>query len=124
MNWLATLSLVLMAPYYMPQEQGNVPQLLNQFQNPQYTWQQIEAAKKIVALHDPRVLSTLAPDLKDPDRRRRANAAFIFASLGDDQGFKMLDYSLTDKSARPRGEITSGNWMLKAQIASDRYYAV
>jgi hypothetical protein len=76
-------------------------QLLDQFQNTLVFWQQFEIAKRIVALHDPSVLLELVRWLNHEDRHLRGNAAFIFASLGDDRGFEGIRAILTDRSYRP-----------------------
>jgi HEAT repeat protein len=70
--------------------------------------------------------------LERPDRHRRGNAAFVFASLGDARGFETLRAMLTDRSDRPEGQgvpgvsfnTSSPSWRLAAQIRTDRYYAV
>jgi HEAT repeat protein len=58
--------------------------------------------------------------------RRRGNAAFIFASLGDDQGFQVIKAILEDRSSkRAVFEIDStGRPSPRQQIRADRYYAV
>jgi HEAT repeat protein len=106
------------------QKSPTAPELVEQFKNTKYFWQQFEVAKKIVALHDTSVLQELAEWLNHEDRHRRGNAAFIFASLGDDRGFEVIRAILTDRSDRPEGSIAAGKWTLGAQIRADRYYAV
>jgi HEAT repeat protein len=83
-------------------------------------------AKKIVALHDKSVLPHLEPWLRCEDMRRRGNAAFVFASLGDDQGFQLIKAILEDRSTkRAVFEIDSaGHLSPRQQIRADRYYAV
>jgi HEAT repeat protein len=68
-------------------------------------------------------LKQLESYLIDDDRHVRGNAAFVFASLGDDRGFEVIRDILRDRSDRPRGQSTNGNWNVVAQIISDRYYA-
>lgn len=82
-------------------------------------------AKKIVALHDKSVLPHLEPWLRDEDMRRRGNAAFIFARLGDDRGFQVIKAILEDRSTiRAVSEIDSaGHPSPRQQIRADRYYA-
>ena len=67
----------------------------------------------------------------------RANAALVFAGLGDARGFDVLVSILSDRSDRPdaqglfhmselraeRGPPPSPQRHLEEQIASDRYYA-
>jgi hypothetical protein len=98
---------------------------LEDFKNCAVFWRQFETGKKIVALHETNVLQSLEGCLTNEDRHVRGNAAFIFAALGDERGFGMLQSILTDRSPRPKGQGTpGGNRTLHAQIASDRYYAV
>jgi len=88
-------------------------------------WKQFEMAKKIVVLHDKSVLQPLESWLGNEDMHRRGNAAFIFASLGDDRGFQVIKALLEDRSAkRAVFEIDStGRPSLGRQIREDRYYA-
>jgi HEAT repeat protein len=62
----------------------------------------------------------------DEDMRRRGNAAFIFASLGDDRGLQVIKAILEDRSTkRAVFEIDSaGRPNPGHQIRADRYYAV
>lgn len=103
-------------------------QLLDQFQNTLVFWQQFEIAKRIVALHDPSVLPKLVGWLNHEDRHLQGNAAFIFASLGDDRGFEDIRAILTDRSYRPEaqgipGVAGDGRYHVEQQIRADRYYA-
>ncbi len=100
-------------------------ELVEQFKSTPIFWQQFEVARKLVALHDTRLLQKLESSLSLDDRHLRGNAAFVFASLGDDRGFELIKAILTDRSDRPVGQgIPGGPWALAAQIAADRYYAV
>ncbi len=74
--------------------------LVEQFENTTVFWKQFDVAKKIVALHDKSVLPHLESWLHYEDMRRRGNAAFIFASLGDDRGFQVIKAILEDRSAK------------------------
>jgi HEAT repeat protein len=58
--------------------------------------------------------------------RRRGNAAFIFASLGDDRGFDVIKAILEDRSTRRAVEEKddAGRSAPELQIRDDRYYAV
>ena len=106
------------------QQDDSAASLIGQFYAKQFFWQQFEVAKKIVKLHDTSVLRQLEPFLNDENRHVRGNAAFVFAALGDDRGFKAIVDILEDRSSdRPEGDIAGGNWSLRAQIRSDRYYA-
>src|SRR5437764_1324303 len=71
------------------------------------------------------VLQPLESWLGNEDMHRRGNAAFIFASLGDDRGFQVIKALLEDRSAkRAVFEIDStGRPSLGRQIREDRYYA-
>jgi hypothetical protein len=105
-----------------PSESAN--SLVEQFKSTTIFWKQFEAAKKIVALHDESVLQDLEPWLSNKDMHLRGNAAFIFASLGDDRGFDVIKAILDDRSERPSGQGTGVCcWSLQRQIAADRYYA-
>jgi FOG: HEAT repeat len=99
--------------------------LVEQFENTTVFWEQFDLAKKIVALHDQSVLPQLEPWLRCEDMRRRGNAAFVFAGLGDDRGFQIIKAILEDRSP-PRAvfEIDSaGHPNPRQQIRADRYYA-
>jgi hypothetical protein len=99
--------------------------LLEQFESTTVFWEQFEVAKKIVALHDKGVLPRLEPWLRYEDMRRRGNAAFVFARLGDDRGFQVIQAILEDGSSkRAVFEIDSAGHPSPArQIRADRYYA-
>jgi HEAT repeat protein len=95
------------------------------FETSRIFWQQSEAAKKVVAARDPSVLPRLERWLRVEDRHARANAAFIFASFGDERGHRVLEAILNDRSDRGVGQgIPGGNWTQRRQIEADRYYAV
>lgn len=97
--------------------------LVKEFKRKQAFFNQFEVGKKLVAAHDKNVLRELEPLLTADDRHVRANAAFVFAGLRDERGFATIKAILQDFSKRSPGDIPGGNWTLKAQIASDRYYA-
>ncbi|HXP68385.1 MAG TPA: HEAT repeat domain-containing protein [Candidatus Dormibacteraeota bacterium] len=99
---------------------GSASVLVEQFNNTAIFWKQFEVAKNIVALHDKSVLQDLEPWLSNEDMLRRGNAAFIFASLGDDRGFQVIKAILEDRSSRRAVFETS----VREQIREDRYYAV
>jgi hypothetical protein len=106
-----------------PQHQS-AASLVEEFKNSTVFWKQFEIARKIAILRDTNVLQGLTNLLSNEDRHKRGNTAFIFASLGDDRGFEVIQGILTDKSERPEGQgMPGGNWTVEAQIASDRYYA-
>jgi hypothetical protein len=99
--------------------------LLEQFESTAVFWKQFEVAKKIVALHDKGVLPRLEPWLRCEDLRRRGNAAFVFARLGDDRGFQVIQAIVEDRSPkRAVFEIDdAGHPSPVRQIRADRYYA-
>ena len=99
--------------------------LVDEFENTTVFWEQFEVAKKIVGLHDNSVLPRLEPWLGCEDMRRRGNAAFVFARLGDDRGFQVIKAILEDRSPkRAVFEIDSAGHPSPArQIRADRYYA-
>lgn len=99
------------------------------------SWQQFNVARQIVALRDPMVLPQLSAYLNDQDRHTRADAAFIFAALGDTRGLDVLLTIRDDQSNRPEGQDYPGMGCItqrvgdacpyhpQLQIAEDRYYA-
>lgn len=99
--------------------------LVEQFETTRAFWEQFEVAKKIVALHDRSVLPELERWLDEKDMRRRGNAAFIFARLGDDRGFEIIKDILESRSTeRTVAAIDdAGHPDLQLQIRDDRYYA-
>jgi HEAT repeat protein len=109
------------------QENHSAAALVEQFKSSKVFFQQFDIAGKIVALHDTSVLPGLVSYLTDEDRHARGNAAFIFAALGDDRGFKVIAAILADRSDRPEaegmGRSDDGGYDLERQITEDRYYA-
>jgi len=105
----------------LPQTVG----LVEQFESTTAFWEQFEVAKKIVALHDKSVLPPLELWLRCEDMRRRGNAAFVFARLGDDRGLEVIQAILEDRSPkRAVFEIDrAGHPSPALQIRADRYYA-
>jgi HEAT repeat protein len=71
------------------------------------------------------VLPRLELWLRCEDKRRRGNAAFVFARLGDDRGLEVIQAILEDRSPkRAVFEIDSAGHPSPAlQIRADRYYA-
>jgi bilin biosynthesis protein len=100
-------------------------ELVEQFKTTTRFWKQFEVAKQIVALHDKSVLQKLEPWLSNEDMHLRGNAAFIFASLGDDRGFQVIKAILENRS-RKRAVFRiddAGRPSPELQILEDRYYA-
>lgn len=100
-------------------------ELVKQFKSETVFWKQFEEAKKIVALGDKSVLPELEPFLSDEDMHVRGNVAFIFARLGDDRGFLVLEGILEDRWSTRKVYLgnDAGKPDLALQIKSDRYYA-
>ena len=88
-------------------------------------WKQFKVAEKIVALCDKSVLRDLEPDLAQENRHLRGNAAFVFASLGDDRGFEVIKAILEDKSIDRYSKYPPqpSVWTPQRGVAEDRYYA-
>jgi hypothetical protein len=120
---LALLSLCLTG-VARTQTDHSAVDLVEQFKSDKVFWKQFKVAQKIVMLRDKSILPEIEAQLSDEDRHARGNAAFVFASLGDDRGFDVIKAILDDRSNRPRGQgIPGGGWSLQGQIAADRYYA-
>jgi len=99
--------------------------LVAQFKTTTTFWKQLEMAKQIVTLQDKSVLQVLEPWLSNEDMHQRGNAAFIFASLGDDRGFQAIKAILENRS--PKRAVfridDAGRPNPELQIREDRYYA-
>jgi HEAT repeat protein len=130
----AALTLVTVTVSRVSENQQRTPasRLLSQFQTTFVFWEQFDIAKEIAALHDPHVLPALVGRLRDQDRHLRGNAAFVFASLGDERGFDVIFAILTDRSDRPEAQGVVGGisapratpiHRVEEQITADRYYA-
>lgn len=91
-------------------------------------WKQLEVAEKIVALDDTSVLPDLESSLSSEDMHVRGNAAFIFASLGDDRGFQAIKEILEDRSTSTKRAVhqvdDAGQPSTEVQILYDRTWAV
>ena len=100
-------------------------ELVEQFKTTTESWKQFEVAKQVVALYDKSVLQELEPWLSNEDMHLRGNAAFIFASLGDDRGFQVIKAILENRSPK-RAVFTiddAGHLNPELQIREDHYYA-
>jgi HEAT repeat protein len=107
------------------QTEQSVDNLVKEFETTKVFWPQFEVAKKLVARGDKSALPALEPWLSNEDRHTRCVAAFVFAGLGNDRGVEVISAVLNDMSDRPEGQgISAGKWSLKAQIRSDRCFAV
>ena len=122
----AVLTVVPTAPAQVDaQRQSSVESLLAEFHRPQYFWQQLEVAKRLVSAGDRRAIELVEPLVTHEDRHLRGNAAYVLAGLGEARGFDVLAAILSDRSARPIGQgIPGGSMTVGRQITADRYYAV
>lgn len=95
-------------------------ELLAAFADAQYFWQQTNIARQLAALGDRSVIPAIEPYLATNDRRRRSNAAFVLAALGDERGTNGLIRELEDTNAANRAveELSP-----QRQVTSDRYFA-
>ncbi len=93
--------------------------LLAAFGDAQYFWQQTDVARQLAVLGDRSVIAALEPYLATNDRRRRCNAAFVLAALGDERGIEILIGELEDTNAAGRTADASPN----GQVTADRYFA-
>lgn len=122
----AALTVVAVAPAQVgAQRQSSVDSLQAEFHQPQYFWQQLEVAKRLVSAGDRRAIELVEPFVTHEDRHLRGNAAYVLAGLGEARGFDVLAAILTDRSERSIGQgIPGGNMTVGRQITADRYYAV
>jgi HEAT repeat protein len=101
--------------------------LVKQFKSTAGMGKQFDVAKKIVTLRDRSVLQDLEPWLSDEDKYSRANAAFIFASLGDDRGFQIIKTILEGHSGYAVNDLSNPDPRLQIRwdyySVEDRYYA-
>ena len=135
-TWWATMivvtTMVLACAPPARQRDTTVEQLLERFKGTSVCWRQFEVAKELATHRDARVLVALEPLLSDVDRHVRANAAFVFARLGDPRGPATIRGILADRSDRPLGQgiprvaanLAKPGWWMRDQIRADRYYAV
>src|SRR5215471_8496449 len=81
---------------------GTAAALVAAYPNTQYSWQQTDIARRLVAIGDKSVIASVEPYLDTTDRRRRCNAAFVLAGLGDERGIQILIEELKDTSIEKR----------------------
>ena len=101
-----------------------------EFTAAEYFWQQTDIARALIATGDRSVIAAIRPYLETNDRRRRCNAAFVLAGLGDKRGTAILISELEDTEVGSRivedvpstgpGSLASGGI---SQVRSDRYFA-
>src|SRR5262245_16066947 len=106
------------------QSEKSLGALIEKFAGAEFFWQQGDAARELVALGDPAAVPRVAEYLETNDRRRRCNAAFVLAALGDKRGLPIIVGELRDTKPRPTEMRRSdGKPFLEGQIKEDRYYA-
>jgi HEAT repeat protein len=108
----------------------NVARLIGEFATAEYFWQQTDIARGLIATGDRSVIPAIQPYLETNDRRRRCNAAFVLAGLGDERGTVILISELEDTEPGSRilqdgpntgpGSLASRGIL---QVRSDRYFA-
>jgi HEAT repeat protein len=98
--------------------------LLAAFDGAQYFWQQTDAARQLAGLGDRSVIAAIEPTLATTDRRRRCNAAFVLAALGDERGIEILIGELEDTNAAGRTADGSPNGQVTADHPNVRVSAV
>jgi hypothetical protein len=91
---------LLPAPLRAIRKRVSSEELVEEFQNSQSFYEQFDLAEKMVRMRDTSVLKQLEPYLVDADRHVRGNAAFVFASLGDERGFDAIRSILQDRSSQ------------------------
>jgi HEAT repeat protein len=129
---LVVTTMVLACAPPARQSDTTVQQLLERFNSASVFWRQLEVAKELAAHGDARALVALEPLLRNDDRHVRANAAFVFARLGDPRGLATIRGILADRSDRPLGQgiprgvanLAEPGWWMRDQVRADRYYAV
>jgi hypothetical protein len=108
---------------------ANIAGLIDEFSNAKYFWQQTDIARELIATGDGSVIAAIQPYLQTDDRRRRCNASFVLAGLGDERGTIILISELED--TEPGSRIvedgpTAGPSLASRgvqQVRSDRYFA-
>jgi len=75
-------------------------ELLERFRASDVFYEQHDIARALIAQHERSVLPELVSYLRVEDRHVRANAALVFAGLGDPRGFDVLVSILNDRSDR------------------------
>ena len=94
-------------------------ELVKEFQNSQSFYEQFDVAEKLVRLRDTSVLKRLEPYLLDEDRHVRGNAAFVFASLGDERGFDAIRSILKTVHRRDqwvKARWATGRWKVRSHL--------
>jgi len=109
---------------------NNIARLIAEFATAEYFWQQTDIARELIAAGDRSVIAAIQPYLETNDRRRRCNAAFVLAGLGDERGTVVLISELEDTEPGSRileDESSTGPGSTAgrgiSQVRSDRYFA-
>jgi HEAT repeat protein len=129
--WLFAVLLSLCARAATPA----ADELISSFQAEPAFWKQADLADEIAKVAELQDISALAPGLAHDDRHVRGDVAYLFAKLGDRNGFDTLTGILVDYSSQRVLHQDGGNWMhvpaaertprqLVWQIREDRYYAI
>ena len=106
------------------EQHKKIDELMEAFSSVEYSWQQHEIARELVALGDITIIPKMEKYLETQDRKRRCNAAFVLAGLEDKRGVEIIIGELEDKTSRPTDMIRSdGTSYPEGQIKADRYYA-
>jgi HEAT repeat protein len=136
-QFLPTLALLLVSSPVLAQpdptsgaSQANGARLIGEFSTAKYFWQQTDVARKLIATGDRGIVVAIQPYLETDDRRRRCNAAFVLAGLGDERGPVILISELEDtvpgsRAIEPddiRGHPSPESVAIQ-QVRSDRYFA-
>jgi HEAT repeat protein len=112
--------------------QAEIAELLVAYPNTSYFWQQVDIARRLVAIGDPAVVGSIELYLDTTDRRRRCNAAYVLAAFGDERGTQVLVRELEDtgtdardapEGAGPHTGPPSREVDLRRQVVADRYFA-
>jgi HEAT repeat protein len=107
----------------------DVDRLIDEFRTAEYFWQQHDIARELIAAGDRSAITEIQPYLTTRDRRRRCNAAFVLAGLGDERGVEILISELQDTEAGSRVLMAEGptsgtpRALAMQQVRSDRYFA-
>ena len=125
---LSTLTLLLVSSLALPQaaleddsRPTNSTRVISRFANAGSFWQQTEIARQLIAMGDASVIPAIEPHLATNDRRRRCNAAFVLAGLGDERGVAILISELED--TEPGSRVVEAPDTGPGQVVADRYLA-
>jgi HEAT repeat protein len=101
-----------------------VDELMEAFSGAKYILYQKEVAQKLIGLGDKTIIPRIKKHLDTQDRKRKCNAAFVLAGLGDKKGVEIIICELEDTTSRPTDMRRSdGSSYPEGQIRADRYYA-